>query len=90
MEKLIQAVQCGQRNICMAEVSCKFKIGMNRNTIQIDKVYQVVCFSLRNGQCPKANDCVLDRSMVSAREAQPVSNSFSGAAAPQKSSSGVR
>lgn len=84
----ISTVQCGQRNVCMAEVSCGFKIGMTPNTAFIGRNFQVVCSSLSDGQCPKANDCVFDRSVVSAEKTQTVKPS-NKTAAPQ-SSSGVR
>ena len=68
----IKVVQCGGRRVCMAEVSCIFKIGFTRggdsNKTQITRSFQAVCSSLSNGQCPKAVDCVIDRSVVSAED----------------------
>ena len=86
----IQATQCGRRHICMAEVSCGFSVDLDSD-ILIERNFQVVCSSLPNGECPEANDCALDRSVVEAEEAQTASSSSSsGTTAPKKSSSGVR
>ena len=87
----VKRTQCGQRNICMAEVSCRFKIGVDSNTTQITRNFPVVCSSLPNGECPQAIDCVLDRSIVEAEpQKEESSSSSSGTSAPKKSSSGVR
>lgn len=87
----IKPVQCSQRNVCMSEMLCTFAIGMAPNTAKIEKIFQAVCSSLSNGQCPKANDCILDRSVVEAKT-QTVSSSSSSSTddASKKSSSGVR
>ena len=60
---------CGQENICMSEVSCIFKVGIAPNTTQIERQFRVVCSSLSNGECPEAENCVLDRSMTEIKEA---------------------
>ena len=80
----IQDTQCGRRRLCIAtKVSCTFEVGIEPNTTQAVREFQVVCPSLPNGQCPPANDCVLDRSVV---KAEPPSSS--SPSAPQSSSKG--
>ena len=59
----INAIQCGRNSICIAKVFCVFEVGMDPNKIQIARNFQIVCPSLSNGQCPKADDCVFDRSV---------------------------
>ena len=59
---------CGQRHTCIAEVSCTFQMGVAPNVIQINRTFQAICSTLADGQCPKANDCVLDRSVVAEEE----------------------
>ena len=63
----IKPAQCGQRDVCISEVSCTFTIGHAPNTAQIERTFQAVCSSFPNGKCPKANDCVLDRSVVESK-----------------------
>ena len=80
----IQDTQCGRRRLCIAtKVSCTFGVGIEPNTTQAVREFQVVCPSLPNGQCPSANYCVLDRSVV---KAEPPSSS--SPSAPQSSSKG--
>ena len=66
----IKVTQCGRRNVCMTETLCTFEIGIAPNTTKIEKVFPIVCSSLSNGQCPEANDCVLDRSVTEAEQPQ--------------------
>ena len=86
----IQAAQCGGRNVCMAEVSCIFEVGIDSNKTQIGRTFQAVCSSLPDGQCPEANDCVLDRSVVEATTAETENSppSTSSSAVPKPSSEG--
>ena len=79
----IQDTQHGGRRLCMAtKVSCTFKVGIEPNTIQVEREFEAVCASLPNGKCPPSNDCVLDRSVVEAENP-----SSSSPVAPQSSSS---
>ena len=79
----INAVQCGRKSICMAEVYCSVVIGMSPNREFVGRNFQAVCSSLSNGECPEAIDCVLDRSMIEKEE----DSSSSNTATPQSSSS---
>ena len=65
----VKAVQCGFVNICMSEVSCIFEIGQ-KEKLWMTRNFPVVCSSLSDGKCPKADDCVLDRSIVELAETQ--------------------
>ena len=60
----IKVTQCGRKHICMAEVSCVFKVGIESLETLTERTFQAVCSSLSNGQCPEANDCVLDRKVM--------------------------
>ena len=87
----IKNEQCGSRNVCIAEVSCGFSVGVDSD-IQIERNFQAVCSSLSNGECPTANDCVMDRSMVEAEtqaEAQAETPSPS-TASPSSSTKATR
>ena len=70
----IKPAQCGRKNVCIARMFCVFKLGTAPNTNQISKEFQVVCSSLSNGECPEANDCALDRSVVEAEEIVNIRN----------------
>ena len=69
----VKAVQCGSVNICMSEVSCVFKIGQAKK-LWMTRNFPVVCSSLSDGKCPKADDCVLDRSVIELAETQKSSH----------------
>ena len=85
----VTSTRCGQRNLCMAEVVCVFRIGptpaaslsiMNveldvnfkprnykpKKYSYISRAYPVVCSALANGDCPPANECLLDRTFLQA------------------------
>ena len=63
----IKTAQCGQNHLCLAEVSCSFKLGVSApSSIRLIRSYQAVCSALPKGQCPTADQCVLDRSVVTA------------------------
>ena len=62
----IKAHQCGQRSLCIAEISCTINLGLGSNTVQITRNYPAVCSALADGQCPTANKCASDRSVVEA------------------------
>ena len=64
----IRAVKCDRRKLCLAEVSCTFKIGNPPNIIEITEPYQAVCSTLPNDQCPSADRCVSDKSVVKVEE----------------------
>ena len=88
--KQIVSTRCGQRNLCMATAVCLLSIrstpiinsrflsiDIKPDTIYISRAYQVVCSALYNGDCPPAEDCVLDRTFLEAeiKADQPASNS---------------
>ena len=83
----ITATQCGKSSVCMGDVSCTFKVGIVPNTTQIERKFRVACPSLSNGECPTANDCVMDRSMV---EAEAQAESSSPSTAPSSSSESTK
>ena len=85
----IKAIQCGQRNLCIAEVSCSFNVGVAPITIRVSRSYQTVCSALGNGECPEANDCALDRSVVEETEGENQGAS-SNSSSNKSSSQGVR
>ena len=65
--KKINNSQCGRRNLCIAEVSCKFyidrKIGM-KSAVLVTRTFQAICQSLENGECPSAQRCAIDTSVT--------------------------
>ena len=83
----IKSTICGQKSLCMAEISCKIKIGDSH----VEKTYQAICSALANGDCPTANQCVLDRSFA-AEEAngQTDNGAASSSSSSSKPSKGVR
>ena len=81
----IKPTQCGQKNLCMAEISCKIEIGGSH----VDKTYQVVCSALANGNCPPATQCALDRSVTEGDWQTDVGAAASSSSSSQ-SSKGVR
>ncbi len=62
----VKAVQCGQRSLCIAEVSCSVSVGLGGSSVKINRNFQVVCSALANGECPSADECASDRSVVRA------------------------
>ena len=87
----IKATQCGNRNLCFAEISCAFDIGSAPNVISVSKTYQVVCSALANGECPTANQCAVDRSVIEAKSKAEESSSPSTTSSKSSTSSkGVR
>ena len=63
-------IQIARYSICLAEVSCTFEVGAYSRKNQIERNFQAVCSRLADGQCPPANDCVLDRSVMELAENQ--------------------
>ena len=63
-------IQIARYSICLAEVSCKFKVGAYSYKTYVKRNFQAVCSRLADGQCPPANDCVLDRSVMEVAEKQ--------------------
>ena len=84
----INPTQCGRRSLCMAEVSCKINIGGSR----VEKTYQAVCSALTNGNCPTADNCVQDRSVVETdvNRVETNTGAASSSSSSSQSSQGVR
>ena len=64
----------------------------NIRPVLVPKTYPIVCSALANGDCPPAEDCLLDRTFLEAEKTktdQPASNS-SSQSKPLKTGGGVR
>ena len=60
----------GEDVFVWGRVLCEFKVGREPNTAPIARSFQVACSASSFGQCPEANDCVLDRSVTEAEQPQ--------------------
>ena len=78
--------QCGRKLLCITEVSCSFYIG----DFFMEDNYQAICPALANGDCPTADNCVLDRLVAEEANGQTDNGAAASSSSSSKPSKGVR